>query len=90
MLPSHGTLHALRGNMANDRIKLGVLWKHEGRDGKKPFLSGAVRNESLESAIALLRDGGRLLVLSNATKRPDKKDPDCELFVVPDKPQKGG
>ena len=77
-------------HMANDRIKLGVLWKHEGRDGKKPFLSGAVRNEGLESAIALLRDGGRLLVLSNVTKRPDKKDPDCELFVVPDKPLKGG
>ena len=76
--------------MTNDRIKLGVLWKHEGRDGKKPFLSGAVRSESLESAIALMRDGGRLLVLSNVTKRPDKRDPDCELFVVPSTPPKGG
>jgi hypothetical protein len=75
--------------MANDRIKLGVLWKHDGRDGKKPFLSGAVRNESLEAAVALMRDGGRLLVVSNATKRPDKRDPDCELFVVPASAPKG-
>lgn len=76
--------------MANDRIKLGVLWKHSGGETKKPFLSGAVRNESLEAAVALMRDGGRLLVLSNTHKRPDKKDPDCELFVVPSQPPKGG
>jgi hypothetical protein len=76
--------------MANDRIKLGVLWKHDGKAGKKPFLSGAVRNESLEAAIAMMRDGGRLLVLSNNSKRPDKRDPDCELFVVPSTPEKGG
>jgi hypothetical protein len=76
--------------MANDRIKLGVLWKHEGKGGKKAFLSGAVRNESLEAAVALMREGGRLLVLSNNAKRPDKRDPDCELFVVPSStPEKG-
>lgn len=75
--------------MANDRIKLGVLWKHDGKNGKKPFLSGAVRAESMEAAIALMRDGGRLLVLSNVSKRPDKRDPDCELFVVPSDPPKG-
>jgi hypothetical protein len=76
--------------MANERIKLGVLWKHDGKDGKKPFLSGALRAESLESAIALMRDGGRLLVLANANKRPDKRDPDCELFVVPGSSPKSG
>jgi hypothetical protein len=76
--------------MANDRIKLGVLWKHDGKNGLKPFLSGAVRSETMEAAIALMRDGGRLLVLANPSKRPDKRDPDCELFVVPANPQKDG
>ena len=84
-----GTRRGLQSAMANDRIKLGVLWKHDGKDGKKPFLSGAVRAESMEAAIALMRDGGRLLVLSNVGKRPDKRDPDCELFVVPSNPPKG-
>lgn len=68
--------------MEDDKVKLGVLWKHVSRDGLKKYLTGSTRNDSLDAAIALLRRGGRLLVLSN-NKRPGKKDPDCELFVVP-------
>ena len=69
--------------MADDRIKLGVLWKNISRTGNKPYLSGRVQHDSLEAAVNLLRSGGRFLVLSN-NKRPDKKDPDCVLFVVPE------
>ena len=70
--------------MADDKIKLGVLWKQTSRNGNKPCLSGRVERSSLEAAIGLLRQGGRLLVLSNQ-KRPDKRDPDCVLFVVPER-----
>ncbi len=69
--------------MADDKIKLGVLWKNVSREGNKPYLSGRVQPENLDAAVQLLRDGGRFLVLSNK-KRPDKQDPDCELFVVPE------
>ena len=68
--------------MADDKIKLGVLWKHVSRKGSKPYLSGRVQEDRLEAAVTLLRQGGRLLVLSSV-KRPDKQDPDCELFVIP-------
>lgn len=67
----------------DDRIKLGVLWKNISRTGNKPYLSGRVQADGIEAAFDLLRSGGRFLVLSN-NKRPDKKDPDCVLFVVPD------
>ncbi len=69
--------------MTDDKIKLGVLWKHVSREGKAPYLSGRVQPDTLDAAVQLLRDGGRFLVLSNK-KRPDKLDPDCELFVVPE------
>lgn len=71
--------------MATDMIKLGVLWKKTSRDGGRPFLSGAVRTDGVDAAVALMRKGGRLLVLSNHHKREGKNDPDCELFVVPEK-----
>jgi hypothetical protein len=70
--------------MANEKIKLGVLWKNLSREGNKPYLSGHVQQDNLDAAVQLLRDGGRFLVLSNK-KRPDKQDPDCELFVVPER-----
>jgi hypothetical protein len=70
--------------MDDDKIKLGVLWKNVSRNGKKPYLSGRVQQDSIEAAVQLMRQGGRLLVLSN-TKRPDKQDPDCVLFVVPER-----
>lgn len=69
--------------MDNNKIKLGVLWKHLSREGNKPYLSGRVQQDSLDAAVELLRGGGRFLVLSSK-KRPNKQDPDCELFVVPD------
>ncbi len=69
--------------MDDDKIKLGVLWKHVSRNGKKPYLSGRVQQDNLDAAVELMRQSGRLLVLSNA-KRPDKQDPDCILFVVPE------
>jgi len=69
--------------MDDDKIKLGVLWKNLSRNGKKPYLSGRVQQDNIEAAVQLMRQGGRLLVLSN-TKRPDKQDPDCVLFVVPE------
>lgn len=72
--------------MQDDKIKLGVLWKQVSREGNKPYLSGRVERSTLDSAVTLLRQGGRLLVLSNK-KRPDKRDPDCVLFVVPDRSQ---
>lgn len=71
--------------MKSDMIKLGVLWKKTSREGGRPFLSGAVRNDGVDAALALLRSGARFLVLSNQNKREGKNDPDCELFVVPDK-----
>ncbi len=69
--------------MDDDKIKLGVLWKNVSRNGKKPYLSGRIQQDNIEAAVRLMRQGGRLLVLSN-TKRPDKQDPDCVLFVVPE------
>jgi hypothetical protein len=75
--------------MTDDKIRLGVLWKNVTREGNKPYLSGRVQREHLDAAIKLLQDGGRLLVLSN-NKRPDKQDPDCVLFVVPDAPRRDG
>ncbi len=70
--------------MADDKIKLGVLWKNVSREGKQPYLSGRVQQDTLDAAVELLRNGGRFLVLSNK-KRPDKQDPDCQLFVVPER-----
>jgi len=70
--------------MSDEKIKLGVLWKQTSRAGNKPYLSGRVERTTLEAAIGLLRQGGRFLVLSNQ-KRPDKRDPDCVLFVVPER-----
>ena len=69
--------------MADDKIKFGVLWKHVSREGNKPYLSGRVEQDAIDTAVGLLRRGGRLLVLSNK-KRPDKRDPDCVLYVVPE------
>jgi hypothetical protein len=70
--------------MDDDKVKLGVLWKNISRKGNKPYLSGRVQQDTLDAAVRLLRAGGRLLILSN-TKRPDKQDPDCVLFVVPER-----
>jgi hypothetical protein len=70
-------------SMDDNKIKLGVLWKNVSRNGKKPYLSGRVQQDNIEAAVQLMRQGGRLLVLSN-TKRPDKQDPDCVLLVVPE------
>jgi hypothetical protein len=75
-------------SMADDKIRLGVLWKNVTREGNKPYLSGRVQRENLDAAVELLRDGGRFLILSNS-KRPDKQDPDCVLFVVPEAPRCG-
>jgi len=72
--------------MADDKIKFGVLWTNVSREGNKRYLSGRVEQDNIDAAVALLRRGGRLLVLSNK-KRPDKRDPDCVLFVVPEKSQ---
>jgi hypothetical protein len=69
--------------MTDDKIKLGVLWKNLSREGKKPYLSGRVQEDNLDAAAQVLREGGRFLVLSSK-KRPDKQDPDYELFVVPE------
>ncbi len=66
-----------------DKIKLGVLWKQVSREGNRPYLSGRADHDTLEAAVDLLRRGGRLLVLSNK-KRPDKRDPDCLIYVVPE------
>jgi hypothetical protein len=72
--------------MDDDKVKLGVLWKNVSQKGNKPYLSGRVQQDSLEAAVQLLREGGRFLILSN-NKRPDKQDPDCVLFVVPERPR---
>ena len=69
--------------MIGDKIKLGVLWKNLSREGHTPYLSGRVDRDNLDAAVQLLRNGGRFLVLTNK-KRPDKQDPDCEIFVVPE------
>jgi hypothetical protein len=74
--------------MDDEKIKLGVLWKNLSRKGNKPYLSGRVQQDSFDAAVQLMRDGGRLLVLSN-TKRPDKQDTDCVLFVVPEREPQG-
>ena len=73
----------------DQRIRLGVLWKNTTREGNRPYLSGRVDLETLDAAVELLRTGGRFLVLSN-NKRPDKRDPDCVLLVVPDNPVREG
>lgn len=75
--------------MADDKIKLGVLWKNLSREGNSPYLSGRVQQDNLDAAVTLLRQGGRFLVLSNK-KRPDKQDPDCALFVVPEPERREG
>lgn len=73
----------------SDMLKLGVLWKRTTRQGNRPFLAGPVCGEAIEAAVALLRQGGRFLVLANQHKRDGKNDPDCTLFVVPDRPPGG-
>ncbi len=70
--------------MGDEMIKLGVLWKNVSRNGQKPYLSGRVQQDTLDAAVELLREGGRFLILGN-NKRPDRKDPDCVLFVVPER-----
>jgi hypothetical protein len=75
--------------MDDDKIKLGVLWKNLSREGNKPYLSGRVDLDNLDAAVQLLRDGGRFLVLTNK-KRPDKQDPDCAIFVVPEPARREG
>ena len=72
--------------MADDKIKFGVLWTNVSREGNKRYLSGRVEHDNIDAAVALLSRGGRLLILSSK-KRPDKRDPDCVLFVVPEKSQ---
>jgi hypothetical protein len=74
--------------MTDDKIKLGVLWKNLSREGNKPYLSGRVQEDNLDAAAQVLREGGRFLVLSSK-KRPDKQDPDYELFVVPELERRG-
>lgn len=74
--------------MTDDKIKLGVLWKNLSREGNKPYLSGRVQQDNLDAAAQVLREGGRFLVLSSK-KRPDKQDPDYELFVVPELERRG-
>src|SRR5512136_2436956 len=74
--------------MTDDKIKLGVLWKNLSREGNKPYLSGRVQQDNLDAAAQVLREGGRFLVLSSK-KRPDKQDPDYELFVVPEPERRG-
>ena len=75
--------------MADDMIKLGVLWKNVSRNGNKPYLSGRVQQENLDAAVERIRNGGRLLILGN-NKRPEKNDPDCILFVVPEQERQPG
>ncbi len=70
--------------MPDDKIRLGRLWKNRTKDDK-PYLSGVAVLDQLDQAVAVLRNGGRLLVLGNSNKRPDKRDPDCDVFVVPAK-----
>lgn len=65
------------------KIRFGVLWKNMTREGNRPYLSGRVEISTLDTAVEALRSGGRFLVLSNK-KRPDKRDPDCVLWVVPE------
>ncbi len=66
-------------------IKLGVLWKNTTREGQRPYLSGPVRSDAIDAAIELMRGGGRFLILPNKSKREGRKDPDCDLFVVPER-----
>ncbi|MCK6553246.1 hypothetical protein L6Q96_01470 [Candidatus Binatia bacterium] len=70
------------------KIRFGVLWKNTTREGNRPYLSGRVDLGGFDAAVELLRSGGRFLVLSNK-KRPDKRDPDCVLWVVPETPTPG-
>lgn len=69
-----------------DMIKLGVLWKKLTKQGNRPYLAGPSRSEAYDEAMECLRQGGRFLVLPNRNKRDGKNDPDCELFVVPKRP----
>lgn len=66
----------------DDKIRLGRLWTNTSQAGAK-YMSGWTSAQTLDDAIDLLRRGGRLLVLSNTNKRPDKKDPDADLYVTP-------
>jgi len=71
--------------MASEMIKLGVLWKNTTREGNRPYLAGRVQGDEIDAAVELLRKGGRFLILSNKNKRDGKRDPDCDLFVVPER-----
>lgn len=71
--------------MSDEMVKLGVLWKRMTREGNRPYLTGPVRSAGIDAAVELLRKGGRLLVVANTSKREGRNDPDCELFVVPDR-----
>jgi hypothetical protein len=75
--------------MADDKIPLGRLWKNTTKDGK-PYLNGVCSTDTLDQAVSLLRAGGRFLILANGRKREGKRDPDCELYVVPGRGAGGG
>jgi len=75
--------------MDDDALKLGRLWKNTSHDGK-PYLSGVCCTDTLDQAVTLLRAGGRFLILANGHKREGKRDPDCELYVVPARGSGGG
>ena len=65
----------------NDKVRLGRLWTSTSKAGVK-YMTGSTSNDTFAAAMDLLQNGGRLLVLSNTNKRPDKKDPDADLYVT--------
>lgn len=71
--------------MNDDKLRFGVLWENLSRNGGSRYFSGRVQQDTLEEAVERLREGGRLLMLGNK-KRPDRRDPDYTLFVVPERP----
>lgn len=70
----------------DDKVRIGRMWKGVSAKGSN-YLSGVIDTEGWERAENenLMRLGWRLLALPNQSKREGKRDPDVDLFLVPDR-----
>lgn len=72
----------------DDKVRIGRMWKGVGKTGTN-YLSGPIDREGWDRAAAeqLVEHGWRLLILPNQSKREGKRDPDVDVFLVPDRRQ---
>lgn len=72
----------------DDKVRIGRLWKGVSKAGTN-YLSGVIDSDGWQRAEEenLMRLGWRLLALPNGSQREGKRDPDVDVFLVPDRRQ---